>query len=278
MLSWMRNGLAPFLFLSLFFVLFSLLVAAPAGAQNANDQLQVGPPPVHRAEPPSPGATPEDLEKRGDELRTEKDYLDAIDFYQTGLKKSPDNGALMNKTGICQLMMQRYKEAKKSFERAIKTNKKHADAYNNLGVIYYEEKNYGKAIKAYTKALAINPDAASYYSNLGAAYFGKKEFDKATVNYSKALDLDPDIFERISHAGVQAQLPSPEDRARYDYVLAKLYAKMGVPDRSLRYLRKAMEDGYKDIGNVYKDAEFTELRKDPRFTELMASKPPAIPE
>jgi hypothetical protein len=75
-----------------------------------------------------------------------------------------------------------------------------------------------------------------------------------------------------------AQLPSPEDRAHYDYVLAKLYAKMGENDRSLHYLKKAMEDGYKDIRDVYKDNEFAALRKDPRFAELMASKPTAIPE
>jgi hypothetical protein len=39
-----------------------------------------------------------------------------------------------------------------------------------------------------------------------------------------------------------------------------------------------MEQGYKDINMVYKDAEFSDLRKDPRFTELMNAKPPAIPE
>jgi hypothetical protein len=73
-------------------------------------------------------------------------------------------------------------------------------------------------------------------------------------------------------------LSSPEERARYEYVVAKLYAKAGDDERSLHYLRKAMEDGYKDIKNVYKDNEFSTLRKDPRFTELMASKTPAIPE
>jgi tetratricopeptide (TPR) repeat protein len=113
---------------------------------------------------------------------------------------------------------------------------------------------------------------------LGAAYFGKKQFDKAIQNYSKALELDPDIFERSSRAGILAQLPSPEDQAHYDYVLAKLYAKSGSPERSLHYLKKAMEEGYKDIKNVYKDSEFSTLRKDPRFVELMASKTPAIPD
>jgi hypothetical protein len=92
------------------------------------------------------------------------------------------------------------------------------------------------------------------------------------------MELDPDIFERTSRAGVLAQLPSPEDRAHYDYVLAKLYARTGVPERSLHYLKKAMEEGYKDIKNVYRDNEFSTLRNDPRFAELMAAKTTSIPD
>ena len=45
---------------------------------------------------------------------------------------------------------------------------------------------------------------------------------------------------------------------------------MGLSDHSLQYLQKAMEDGYKDLRNVYKDVEFPQLRKNPRFTEFMA--------
>ena len=75
---------------------------------------------------------------------------------------------------------------------------------------------------------------------------------------------------------MQAQLPSPGDRAKYDYTVAKLYAKMGYSERSLEYLKKALELGYKDFNSVYKDVEFAELRKDKRFTELMAAKPPAL--
>ena len=115
-------------------VLFSFF---PSQAQNS-EQLEVGPPPQHRVEPPAAGATPEELEKRGDELRTEKNFLDAVDYYQAALKGAPGNASVFNKIGICQLMMQRYKEAKKSFERAIQADRNHADAYNNLGVIYYE--------------------------------------------------------------------------------------------------------------------------------------------
>ena len=272
MRSWLRIGSASLLFF-FFFALFVL----PLQAQNS-EQLEVGPPPLHRADPPAPGATPEELETRGDELRTQKNFLDAVDYYQAALKGTPASASMFNKIGICQLMTQRYKPAKKSFEHAIRADRKHADAYNNLGVIYYQARNYNGAIKHYEKAISLKNDAASYYSNMGAAYFGKKQFEKAILNYSKAMELDPDIFERTSRAGVLAQLPSPEDRAHYDYVLAKLYARTGVPERSLHYLKKAMEEGYKDIKNVYRDNEFTTLRNDPRFAELMAAKTTAIPD
>ncbi len=260
---------------SLLSLLFATLLVIPLQAQNA-EQVEIGPPPLHRAEPPAPDATPEELDQRGDELKQEKDFLDAIDYYRAALKGDPGNASVFNKIGICQLLMQRYKEARKSFERAIKVDPNHADAYNNLGVTYYTSHSYGAAIRQYKKAIALKSDAASYYSNLGTAYFNKKEFDKAIQSYAKAVELDPDIFGRSSHAGVQAKLASPEDQAHYDYVLAKLYARTGVPDLSLHYLKKAKEEGYRDIKDVYKDNEFSTLRKDPRFTELMAAKTPVI--
>jgi len=273
MLSWIRIGSVSLLFAAL----LAALLVLPLQAQST-EQLEVSPPPLHRVDQPAAGASPEALEKRGDELRTDKNYLDALDFYQAALKGAPGNVLMFNKIGICQLMMQRYKEAKKSFERAIRADRKYADAYNNLGVVYYQAHNYNAAINHYEKAILLKHDAASYYSNMGAAYFGKKQFDKAIESYSKAMELDPEIFERNSRAGVLAQLSSPEDRAHYDYVLAKLYARTGSSELSLHYLKKAMEEGYKDIKDVYKDEEFSTLRKDPRFAELMAAKTLAIPD
>src|ERR1700682_3101013 len=115
MRSWIRIGSVSLL---LFFALFVL----PLQAQNS-EQLEVGPPPLHRADPPAPGATPEQLETRGDELRTQKNFLDAVDFYQAALNAAPGNAAVFNKIGICQLMPQRYREARKSFEHAIRADR-----------------------------------------------------------------------------------------------------------------------------------------------------------
>jgi len=272
----MPRSLVPLLsFLTILIFACSATVLAQA---PPSEQLEVAPPQMRRVEPPNPSWTADQLEKQGDVLRVEKAYLDALDYFEAALPKTSNKPLLLNKIGITNLQLQRYKEARKYFERATKADKTYADAYNNIGVIYYIQKKYGKAVKQYDKALKLRDDSASFHSNLATAYFSKKEFENAMTEYSRALQLDPDIFEHTSQTGVAAQMSSPEDRAHYDYMVAKMYARLGVSDRSLEYLRKAMEEGYKDIGKVYQDTEFATLRKDPRFTQLMAQRPASIPE
>jgi len=265
------RGTLPLVF---FTVIASLTIAAQA---SQSDQIQIAPP-MRQIQSPPPGASAQELEKRGDELRAQKAYLDAIDYYRAALPKATQTAPVLNKLGIAELMLQRFKDAGKSFEQAIKKDNKFAEAYNNLGVIDYERRRYGAAVKQYKKAIDLSPESASFYSNLGAAYFARKEFESASQAYTKAVQIDPEIFDHSSHTGIAAQMASPQDRAHYDYVLAKLYAKMGDSDHSLQYLRRAMEDGYKGVSEVYTAPEFADLRKDARFADLMKAKPPAIPE
>ena len=153
-------------------------------------------------------------------------------------------------------MMQRYKDARKHFERAIAPDHAFAEAYNNLGVVYYggqEIRRRRQAIRQRRSRSTILPRRSS--AIWARRYFSKKEFDQAVCGLSaRAGNSIPTCLSRSSRGGVQAQLPGPEDRAHYDYTVAKLYAKMGFSDRSLEYLKKAMEEGYKDFKNVYKDA------------------------
>jgi tetratricopeptide (TPR) repeat protein len=255
------------------------LTAAAAPASNpAHDQLQVSPPLIRHVDPPDANAAAQDLEDQGDTLRRQKLYLDALDYYELAKAKNPKSAPLFNKIGMCELQLHWWPKAKREFERAIKEDRNYAEAYNNLGVSFYGTRKFSKAVSKYQKAIDLHPASASFYSNLGAAYFSLKDFQRSALAYAHALELDPDVFERSSRDGISAQMAKPEDRARYDYEIARLYAKMGVSDRSLQYLRRAMEEGYKNIESVYKDAEFAGLRKDPRFAELMVARPPGIPE
>ncbi|PYV59318.1 MAG: hypothetical protein DMG91_01400 [Acidobacteria bacterium] len=139
--------------------------SAVSARPHSGEQVQISPPEVRRTEPPSVSASADELEGRGDTLRGEKAYLDALDYYRAALAKKPGASQLFNKAGITELLLHRFREAAKDFERAIKYDHDYADAHNNLGVIHYLQKKYGKAIKEYEKAIKARNDSASFYSN-----------------------------------------------------------------------------------------------------------------
>ena len=224
---------------------------------------------------PLVGSSASDLEHQGDLLRAQKRYFDAIDYYHAALAQGT-TPLRYNKLGMAYLFLQQYKEAQKSFERALKEDKDCAEAWNNRGFVEQMKRNYGKASKYYEHALALKPSAPTFHYNMGSVYFARHKYPEAAQEYRTAYMLDPDIFIRVSRMGVLAQTSSPEDRAAFSFMVARMYAEAGDVDHCLEYLRKAMEEGYRDIKKVYTESDFATLRTDKRFTELMEQRPQAL--
>jgi len=70
---------------------------------------------------------------------------------------------------------------------------------------------------------------------------------------------------------VLLQERSVEERAKFHYYMAKTYAKAGMIDLALSYIRKALEEGFKDREKFTKDPEFTTLKDNPEFKLLLAT-------
>jgi tetratricopeptide (TPR) repeat protein len=227
-------------------------------ADNKTSQLVAAPKPVLTTE------------MRGDIAMARKDYRLAIDLYSS---IQPPTAVTLNKIGIGYHQLTDLAQAKRYYERAIKVNKKYAEAINNLGTIHYAQRNYRKAVGQYNKALKVAPMSASIYSNLGTAWFARKKYDKSMECYTRALQLDPEVFEHRSTAGVLLQERSVAERAKYYFYMAKLYAQAGVADRALQYMRKALEEGFKDRQKFMEEPEFAGIRELPAFQELMALQP-----
>jgi tetratricopeptide (TPR) repeat protein len=214
------------------------------------------------------------LEERGDLARIRKDYRGAMDFYRAALKKEPKSAVLYNKIGICELLMEELGAARADFEKALKRNKNYAEALNNIGAVYHREKNYSKAIRYYKKALALNEANASFHMNLGTAWFSQKQYERTISEYVRALELDPEVLARNERGGTTARMLNAEDRANYAFLLARLYAKRGDLDRCLEFLKKAKEEGYGKLMDVYTDPDFATMRADARLAELIPPPPP----
>jgi tetratricopeptide (TPR) repeat protein len=213
------------------------------------------------------------LEVAGDAARARKDYEQAIQYFEAAVSKDSSNAVLYNKLGLSELKSGDLQAARTNFQKAVRRNSKYADALNNLGAVEFMQKNFNAAAKQFKKAVALEETRATFHVNLGAAWFGQKKLDRAVAEYGRALELDPEILSNSSRAGIAAQIASPEERAKYSYMLAKIYAKRGETEQCLRCLKMAKEQGYRDIVNVYRDEEFAGLRQDARLAEVVP--PPA---
>lgn len=246
-------------------VLLSSCVFASAEAQSSGvdsrDQKAAVPEKKPEALPP---------ESRADIFMARKMYREAAETY---LQVKPQTHISLNKVGIAYHQMGDLDTAKKYYERSIKASPKYPEAINNLGTIFYAKKSYRRAVSTYKRALKLSPDSASMFSNLGTAYFARRDYKEATVCYEKALSLDPEVFEHRGAQGVLLQERSVTERAKFHYYLAKTYAKAGREDLALLYIRKSLEEGFKERQKYMEDSEFAALRKHPEFGELMKLEP-----
>jgi len=205
----------------------------------------------------------------GDTARAQKDFDQSIKYFEAALRKDRNNAVLYNKLGLTTLKQGDLARARVNFQKAAKYDPKLADALNNVGAVDYMQKNYNSAAKQFKKAIALEETRATFHVNLGAAWFGQKKLERAITEYARALELDPQVLATNSKTGVAAQIASPEERANYSYMLAKIYAKRGNTEECLRCLKMAKEEGYRNMKDVYRDEEFAGLRRDTRLAEIV---------
>jgi tetratricopeptide (TPR) repeat protein len=253
---------------SAYLLLWAALVALP-GVTIPSGRAQDASTPAP-AEEPKPTPAPLTDHQRGDLYMARRMYREAIDMYMKAMG-GPQDYILWNKIGIAYHQLQDYRAAKRHYERALKLNPKYAEARNNLGALAYAQKNYRAAIREYQRALKLSPDSATIYSNLGTAYFARKRYEDAARAYQQALALDPNIFESRSMAGTILQERSIEERARFHYYLAKIYAEQGMFEKALLSIRKSLEEGFKDKKKYMEEPAFAGLQDLPEFKELMAA-------
>jgi len=209
------------------------------------------------------------LEEKAKVQMAEKRYEAAIQFYEDLLKIDPKNAPAMNMIGIAYLDLSNYDEAKKYFARSVKTDKKFSSAVNNLGMVYYHQKNFRRAIREYQRAVMIDASQAGTHANLGFAYYNTKKFPEAAVEFQKAIEIDPTIFERNDRAGTMVQDRSVSNHGLFFFTMAKVYAQKKDAGHCAEYLRKALDEGYKDIGKAATDPAFKDVINDPVVQAVM---------
>jgi tetratricopeptide (TPR) repeat protein len=252
-------------------LLLASLLLFPSSAQTNPDAPQLQPPAsVSGAQ--TPKMSEEDMARL---YLIRKQYHEAQDLFYKLTQEQPKNAIYWNELGISFHNQIELGAALKCYEKSAKLNPHYADAQNNIGTIWYERKKYSKAIRAYKRALGLRDDFAPFYVNLGYAYFGARNYEGSITSFRQALRIDPDALDPSrSRSGTVIQDRSlASDRAQFYFLLAKSFAQAGNVERCAIYLRKAKDEGYKDLNTVKSDPAFASVLTNPAIQEIIAPKP-----
>lgn len=222
----------------------------------------------HLADPATSSA--QMLETQADILRARKFPEDAMAYYQYAMARGGNAPRLLNKIGLVDLELHNTALARACFQRVTKMSRKESEAWNNLGAVNFMNGDPVGAISAYKKAIKFDKHQAVYHANIATAYFERKDYESARREIGVAMNLDPEIFDRRnSTGGVAAHVLSSEDRARFSYEMAKMYARAGLEEQMLHSLAMASEAGLDVQREMRKDAVLAKLADDPRVLVLV---------
>jgi tetratricopeptide (TPR) repeat protein len=252
------------------------LAANGQSASSTQDAAAAETPPVQRTQHASLGRTttrPVTLEERADIYLARKEYEDAVDYYRRALRQQ-GSASLWNKLGIAYQLDMNLPSARKAYKQAAHQKSDFAEPWNNLGTTYYLQNKARKSVRYYKQAVKLRPEVASFHLNLSASYSRMKKFKEALEECREALQLDPNVL--TEHSANAATVQARGTDVEFYYYLAKAFASMSRPDDAVRYLRRALEDGFKDMHRLDRDPDFQKISNYPAYVELRKNPPVAI--
>ena len=126
----------------------------------------------------------------------------------------------------------------------------------NEGNKFYKKEDYSEAVIRYERALRHNENFREALINLSTAYIKTNDFDKA--------------LETLQ-AG-QSQFP---EEPLFDYNFACYYSLKENPGPGISALKKAVEKGFKQFGQIESDSDLGNLRKSEEYRNWKETLPSA---
>ena len=175
------------------------------------------------------------------------------------------------------------KESLKCADEWLSLDSESSIVHETRGDLYQYAGKLDEAIKEYGKSLAIAPDDSYVRIQRGKLLKQKGLADKANADFKKVLKEDslPNVqsyahfaYYYLNEYGKakkhMAQILNSDSTAGTYYDAACLYSLMNDSITSLKYLKTALEKGYRDFRHIVLDSDLDNLRQLDVFKMLMS--------
>jgi len=128
--------------------------------------------------------------QRGDELRRERHYDQAIDEYAEAVRQDPNNADYHAQLGGIYLDRKNYRLAEMQYQECVRIAPAFAAYHIGYGIAFYFDSKYSQAEEQYRAAVQLEPTSLSHVL-LGNALEAEQKYEEASKEFREALRLDP---------------------------------------------------------------------------------------
>ena len=225
------------------------------------------------------------LTNRGVALDHLSRFEESLETYDKALVLSPNNAQTLYNRGISLSCLDRQGEALQAYDQSLALRPDDASTLNNRGVTLGKLGRYEEALESLDKAHVLRPDHVNTLSARGNVLSHLSRNDDALKSYDSAVALSPDDPDAHMNRGIALQDLGRHEEAlkAYEqslilrpghsdtfYNRACTYSLWNKPDEALEDLQRAIEGDAKYREKAGKDANFDNIRHDPRFQDLVS--------
>jgi len=125
----------------------------------------------------------------------EKDYKQAIIYYEKALALQPQMALILNNMGYSHYMSEDWDSAEKYYRKAVISDKYFVRAWRNLGLLYARKANFDEAVSAFTQV----EDLPAAYNDIGFICMLDGEYDISEAFFKRAIKLSPRYYETANN-------------------------------------------------------------------------------
>lgn len=184
---------------------------AAAEAAKAFDPKTINLPPVRAPPIPLEGETfthsADEYREAGNAFFQQKNYHEALKYYQAAMKVDPGMPTAYGNIGLCQQKLGDEDAALEAFATALQLNPKYSKILVRRGRIYTSRGQIPEAIEDLTKALPLLPEGSPGFKEV------KLELD-SLHNKMSSMTLGKEVMIEIEEDNVEEPKPEPESKPK----------------------------------------------------------------
>jgi adenylate cyclase len=180
------------------------------------------------------------------------DYREAVREYQEAVRLDPSSPIAWDYLSWALAYQQPpdLAGAEKASRESLRLGFSTMSAYYHLGRVLLLQKRYDEAIAAFNQAQIISPNSSTPEFGLAQVYLAKGDYDQALSYLSKQSEGGKRSLVNLA-------------------VLTSIYAARHDDEKALATLHKALDGGYRDFPALDSNPYLEELRKNPRYQQLI---------